>query len=141
MKQTETLANSDKTKIVQTNNTIWTLPKRWIHDWKKANSKDQVSMIRDVLTIFGIPSLTIMWPYLKKIDSINIVLWTLFIIFSLFSIMVYILLPSTALWLIHKYVRLKPVKIFLSVFIVLLALILLMPYSQFSRRVWEYLIF
>lgn len=140
MEQSKVRVNSDKT-LVQANNTIWTLPKRWVRDWKKANSKDQVSMIRDVLTILGIPSLTIIWPYLKDIDSISLILWTFFIIYALFTTMLYMSVPGIILWVIHKYVRLEPLKILLSVLIVLLALILIFPFGQYSRKIWEYLIF
>lgn len=67
-------------------------------------------MIRDVITILGIPSLAIMWPYFKEIDTINAVLWTLFVTYTLFMSMLYISVPGTIVWSLNIICSIKAIK-------------------------------
>lgn len=70
-------------------NTPLNFSKRWITDWKKADAKDQVSMIRDLITLLGLVGVPIWWPNLKALASIDTFFIVLGILYFLVATLVY----------------------------------------------------
>lgn len=136
---------SENRESDNTGNTIFNLPKRWIRDWKAADSKDQVSMIRDLLTIFGVPSVLIIVSGLKKFNNpdimINAFLITCYIVYTLTTLLIYAIIPLAMFWLIIRFIKCRFIKGISISLLILLSLLLLYPYTQLTKSVFTNFLF
>jgi hypothetical protein len=123
-------------------NTLLNFLMRWIRDWKEANAKDQVSMIRDVVTILSFVGFPIWLTHLKAFANVDVFLGLLGIFYVLGAALVYMAILYIGNKIIFRRLNLKPGILAISVVIlkVTFAIALFIPYGMLASYFWHQVI-